>query len=77
MDKLCLAAVALALHSYNQFGWDTRQRHMLDSYNFLLVLQVEPKDRLGAGAGGVRDIMAHPWFADFDWEALKAGTMKV
>jgi len=32
-------------------------------------------DRLGMGQGGVLDIMKHPWFTGFDWDAMRAQTM--
>ena len=33
-----------------------------------------PARRLGNLKGGASDIRRHPWFANFDWEALEVGT---
>mgnify|MGYP000539260564 CR=1 FL=1 len=38
----------------------------------LKLMQINPADRLGAGHRGHKDIMEHPWFEDFDWDALFA-----
>ena len=35
-----------------------------------------PAFRLGSLSGGIDDIINDPFFAGFDWEGLKAGTMK-
>eukprot|EP00566_Odontella_aurita_P000411 CAMPEP_0113529652 /NCGR_PEP_ID=MMETSP0015_2-20120614/2512_1 /TAXON_ID=2838 /ORGANISM="Odontella" /LENGTH=868 /DNA_ID=CAMNT_0000428305 /DNA_START=333 /DNA_END=2939 /DNA_ORIENTATION=+ /assembly_acc=CAM_ASM_000160 len=34
------------------------------------LLTVRPSNRLGVLAGGDRDIRGHPWFADFDFDAM-------
>ena len=34
------------------------------------LLRPEPERRLGNLAGGAADVMAHPFFADVDWDAL-------
>lgn len=38
----------------------------------LKLLQHEGGDRLGWGEGGIDEIRAHPWFAGFKWEKLRA-----
>jgi RAC serine/threonine-protein kinase len=30
----------------------------------------DERKRLGSGLGGVKEVMAHPWFASIDWDAL-------
>lgn len=30
-----------------------------------------PSERLGCQKGGVKAIMSHPWYLDFDWEKLE------
>lgn len=39
------------------------------------LLQRRPIKRLGMLSQGARDVMEHPWFAGFDWEALAARRM--
>ena len=34
------------------------------------LLQVKVTSRLGYSKGGAEDLIAHPWFAHFDWDAL-------
>eukprot|EP00457_Paulinella_chromatophora_P002602 gb/GEZN01002607.1/.p1 GENE.gb/GEZN01002607.1/~~gb/GEZN01002607.1/.p1 ORF type:complete len:722 (+),score=86.12 gb/GEZN01002607.1/:164-2329(+) len=34
-----------------------------------------PRDRLGCGPLGLRDISTHPWMAEMDWAALQAGQL--
>lgn len=40
-----------------------------DLLSKLLVRQ--PRGRLGAGPGGARDVMRHPWFEGLDWDAYR------
>lgn len=42
------------------------QTHAKDLISKLLVL--DPANRLGAG--GVQEVMCHPWFRNIDWDAL-------
>uniref|UniRef100_A0A914WFZ1 cGMP-dependent protein kinase n=1 Tax=Plectus sambesii TaxID=2011161 RepID=A0A914WFZ1_9BILA len=35
-----------------------------------------PGERLGSGSGGVNDIRKHRWFMGFDWEGLRARSIK-
>ena len=46
--------------------------HATDLINALL--EPEPDDRLGARAGGLAELQAHPFFDGVDWAALAAGT---
>lgn len=34
------------------------------------MMVVEPSDRLGAGAAGLREVMEHEWFEGFEWDKL-------
>jgi len=34
-------------------------------------LEVDPSNRLGSLAGGLKDIYRHPWFHDVDWVKLR------
>jgi hypothetical protein len=45
-------------------------RHLISQF-----LQVAPSKRIGSLRGGVVDIKAHPFFKDFDWEALETRRM--
>ena len=47
----------------------TRRRHLINA-----LLEPEPDDRLGARAGGLAELQAHPFFDGVDWAALAAGT---
>lgn len=38
--------------------------------------QPDLEKRLGCGARGAQDIKDHPYFEDFDWAALEAGTLR-
>ncbi|MES1909201.1 MAG: hypothetical protein MHM6MM_001983 [Cercozoa sp. M6MM] len=40
------------------------------------LLHPKPVKRLGVVKGGARLIKQHPWFRDFDWDALERRTMK-
>jgi hypothetical protein len=40
------------------------------------LLDRDPKKRLGSGPDDANEIIAHPWFTGFDWEALMAKKMK-
>lgn len=33
--------------------------------------RIFPSERLGCQKGGVRSIIAHPWFADIEWGQLR------
>ena len=46
--------------------------HATDLINALL--EPEPDERLGARAGGLAELQAHPFFDGVDWAALAAGT---
>jgi len=37
------------------------------------LLRLEPEERLGAGAGGLEDLKAHPFFKGVDWDGLRSG----
>ena len=39
------------------------------------LLQREPENRLGALRNGTDDVMAHPWFYNWSWDALLDGSM--
>jgi protein kinase A len=45
-------------------------RHLISQF-----LQVAPSKRIGSLRGGVVDIKSHPFFKDFDWEALETRRM--
>jgi hypothetical protein len=45
-------------------------RHLISQF-----LQTSPSKRIGSLRGGVVDIKAHPFFKDFDWEALETRQM--
>lgn len=38
------------------------------------LLQYNPTERLGAGAGGADDIKSHPFFSKVDWSTTDAAT---
>lgn len=46
-------------------------RHLISQF-----LQTAPSKRIGSLRGGVVDIKSHPFFKDFDWEALETRKMK-
>lgn len=46
-------------------------RHLITQF-----LQISPSKRIGSLRGGVVDIKSHPFFKDFDWEALETRRMK-
>lgn len=39
------------------------------------LLRKKPHRRLGVKAGGANNVREHPWFEDFEWNELQAGTM--
>jgi len=39
------------------------------------LLHSKPAKRLGVGNGGADNIRRHPWYKNFDWSSLNAGTM--
>ena len=43
--------------------------------NTFQLLERDPKKRLGSGPDDANEIVSHPWFADFNWEALINKTM--
>jgi protein kinase A len=45
-------------------------RHLISQF-----LQTTPSKRIGSLRGGVTDIKSHPFFKDFDWEALETRRM--
>ena len=45
-------------------------RHLISQF-----LQISPSKRIGSLRGGVVDIKSHPFFKDFDWEALETRRM--
>jgi hypothetical protein len=45
-------------------------RHLISQF-----LQTAPSKRIGSLRGGVVDIKSHPFFKDFDWEALETRKM--
>ncbi len=45
-------------------------RHLISQ-----LLQTSPSKRIGSLRGGVVDIKSHPFFKDFDWEALETRRM--
>jgi hypothetical protein len=34
------------------------------------LLVKDERKRLGSGLSGIKEVMAHPWFASVDWDAL-------
>jgi len=36
------------------------------------LLERDPKKRLGSGVEDANEIVSHPWFNGFDWDALMA-----
>ena len=45
-------------------------RHLISQF-----LQTSPSKRIGSLRGGTVDIKSHPFFKDFDWEALETRRM--
>ena len=39
------------------------------------LLTHSPTQRLGSLKGGANDVKAHPWFAEFEWDAFENQTM--
>ena len=44
--------------------------------NLLKLLERDPKKRLGSGPEDANEIIQHPWFAGFDWQALMQKSLK-
>ena len=60
-------------HEFRKLRSDLESHHDLspELKDFVVQLvQPIPEDRLGF-LGGASQVMAHPWFKDFDWEALR------
>jgi hypothetical protein len=47
--------------TFRRAGWGNRAGKLLVK---------DERKRLGSGLGGVKEVMAHPWFASIDWDAL-------
>ena len=39
-------------------------------------MQVNPEKRLGSGASGCKEIMAHEWFSSLDWQSIESRTQE-
>eukprot|EP00041_Stephanoeca_diplocostata_P036982 m.1376234 g.1376234 ORF g.1376234 m.1376234 type:complete len:94 (-) comp24963_c0_seq8:284-565(-) len=50
----------------------------LDDYEKMLItelLRTDANTRLGGGRGGAYDVLRHRYFADVDWDAMRAMTL--